>query len=116
MPDEGGDLVADALAPARRHENQGITTADHLRHGLRLQAAKGWEAEHAAQDFGRAVAGFDGHDAIRHRSCADVDLDPAAFHTRLAICRRSHRVPLDARGRDAVLLKQVCDSVGSPLG
>ncbi len=48
-PHEGGDLVAERLAAARRHEDQRVAAGEHRLHDGRLVQPEGVVAEHALQ-------------------------------------------------------------------
>ena len=48
-PNQGRHLVADALAPAGRHQHQCVATGDHVPHRRILLSAKPGEAEHPVQ-------------------------------------------------------------------
>jgi hypothetical protein len=55
--EQGGNLVAEALAAAGRHQDQGVAAAADVGDDLGLGAAEGRVAEDVAQDFSADVAG-----------------------------------------------------------
>ncbi len=54
-PYESGDLIAQRLAAARRHQRQGITTGDHGGDDVCLMRAKFAKAEYVGQHLARAI-------------------------------------------------------------
>ena len=55
---QGGNLVAERLAPPGGHQDQRIATAGHVLDDVVLHAPEGGVAEHAVQDFFRAHGGM----------------------------------------------------------
>ncbi len=71
-----GDLEADALAAAGRHQDQGVAACDDVVDRLFLLAAKPGKSEHATQHRRRRLR----KQRLQHGSVpADADLHPAAL-------------------------------------